>query len=59
MNQFYNESGQKYYDVEFITPTSFKSNGRYMIYPDLGMIYRSLMKNTVLCQNRICMMKIF
>lgn len=44
MNQFYNESGQKYYDVEFITPTSFKSNGKYMIYPDLGMIYRSLMK---------------
>ena len=37
-------TGQKYYDLEFITPTSFKSNGRYMIYPDLGMIYRSLMK---------------
>ena len=31
-------------NIQFITPTSFKSNGRYMIFPDLRLMYKSLMK---------------
>ena len=41
---FYNVKGDKYYNIEFITPTAFKSNGRYIIFPDLSLIYKSLMK---------------
>lgn len=44
MEQFYEEPGKKYYNIEFMTPTSFKRNGQYQIFPDLSLIYRSLMK---------------
>lgn len=30
--------------LRFLTPTSFKQNGRYMIYPDVRLIFQSLMK---------------
>lgn len=53
LEEFYNESGKRYYNIEFITPTSFKSNGRYMIYPDLRMIYRSLMKKYSAASNEV------
>ena len=43
-DKFYNVKGDKYYNIQFITPTSFKSNGRYMIFPDLRLMYKSLMK---------------
>lgn len=29
--------------IEFLTPTSFKRDGRYVIFPDLELIYKSLM----------------
>lgn len=44
LDEFYNVKGEKYYNIEFITPTSFKSNGRYMIFPDMNLIYKSLMR---------------
>ena len=44
MREFYDKQGERFYNVEFATPTSFKSNGRYEIFPNLEMIYRSLMK---------------
>lgn len=44
LEEFYNVKGEKYYNIQFITPTSFKSNGRYMIFPDLRLMYKSLMK---------------
>ena len=44
LEEFYNVKGDKYYNIQFITPTSFKSNGRYMIFPDLRLMYKSLMK---------------
>lgn len=44
MNRFYNEDSDRYISVEFITPTSFKSNEQYQIFPNIELIYRSLMK---------------
>lgn len=43
MDEFYREEGKKHFTIEFLTPTSFKSNGRYIIMPDLRLIYQSLM----------------
>ena len=44
MKEFYEEEGQRFYNIEFMTPTSFKSNGKYVIFPNIEMISRSLMK---------------
>lgn len=35
---------EKYLTVEFITPTSFKSNDTYALFPDVRMFFASLMK---------------
>lgn len=44
MNKFYTEDGERTICIELLTPTSFKSNNEYLIFPDLELIYRSLMK---------------
>lgn len=44
LEEFYNIKGEKHYNIEFITPTSFKSEGRYKIFPDLCLMYKSLMR---------------
>lgn len=33
-----------YISIDFITPIAFKSEGKYIFYPDIRLIYRSLMK---------------
>ncbi len=43
LDQFYTESCGPYLNLEFLTPASFKSNGKYVIIPDLRYIYQSLM----------------
>lgn len=43
LNEFYSDSHEKYFNVRFVTPASFKSNNRYVIMPDLRLIYQSLM----------------
>lgn len=42
-DKFNNEDANRSITIEFITPTSFKRNGSYVIYPDLELIYKSLM----------------
>lgn len=44
LNEFYNENCPKYMKISFLTPTSFKSEGKYVIYPNLRLLYQSLMK---------------
>lgn len=41
---FYEEKCSKYLELTFCTPTSFKRDGKYVIYPDLELIYGSLMR---------------
>lgn len=44
VDEFYTENCSKYLNVSFLTPTSFKQEGKYVIYPDLKLIYGSLMR---------------
>ncbi len=44
LDHFYNIDSDRYINIEFITPTSFKSNEVYQIFPNVELIYRSLMK---------------
>ena len=39
LNEFYNENCPKYMKISFLTPTSFKSEGKYVIYPNLRLLY--------------------
>lgn len=43
LDEFYSNECDKYLNLEFLTPASFKSNGRYVIMPDMRYIYQSLM----------------
>ncbi len=43
LNEFYSVGGSRYLNLEFLTPASFKSHGRYVIMPDTRYIYQSLM----------------
>ena len=43
LEEFYSDSYNRYLNLEFLTPTAFKSNGKYMIMPDMRYIYQSLM----------------
>lgn len=37
------EDSERILKVEFVTPTTFKSQGEYVFYPDITLIYQSLM----------------
>ncbi len=48
LQEFYSPSadaspGNKILSFEFVTPTSFRSNGKYVIMPDAELIFKSLM----------------
>lgn len=43
LNEFYSDAYDRYLNLEFLTPTSFKSGGMYVNIPDLRYIYQSLM----------------
>lgn len=44
IKEFYDKKCERYLEVNFLTPTAFKRDGKYMIYPDLQLIYGSLMR---------------
>ena len=41
---FYNGQSSKYITLQFVTPTAFKQNGRYINFPDVRAMYSGLMK---------------
>ncbi len=41
---FYQEQASRYITIQFVTPTAFKQNGRYINYPDVRLIYSNIMK---------------
>lgn len=43
LDEFYSDICSRYLSLEFLTPTSFKSDGRYIIIPEVRYIYQSLM----------------
>lgn len=44
LDEFYQESCPRYLELTFLTPTAFKRDGTYVFYPDLRLIYASLMR---------------
>ena len=42
MDKYYFEESERYFHIKFCTPTAFKSQGKYIFYPDLQLIYQSL-----------------
>lgn len=42
IEKYYLTDSKRYIRINFATPTSFKSNGKYMIYPTTRAIYQSL-----------------
>ena len=43
LKEFYEIPAHRFLNLTFQTPTAFKSNGKYVFYPDIRMIYQSLM----------------
>lgn len=43
MEEFYTGTGSRYLNLEFMSPTAFKSDGKYVIIPDTKYIFQSLM----------------
>ncbi len=43
MEEFYTREADKYFTLHFISPASFKSNGKYIFYPDLELLFRNVM----------------
>ncbi len=43
MDEFYDKYAERYFNIRFKTPTSFKMNGRYIFYPDMELMYRNIM----------------
>ena len=43
MDSFYDDECSRYINIQFISPTAFKKDGRYVFYPDIRCIFQSLM----------------
>lgn len=55
MNEFYSNTASHFLNLEFLTPVSFKSNGRYVIMPEMRYIYRSLMNKYSAASSKVDM----
>lgn len=43
VNEFYTDKPGHCFQVSLLTPTAFKQRGKFVIYPDIRLIYQSLM----------------
>lgn len=43
VNEYYFQNGNRRVRIQFLSPTSFKQNGRYVFRPDIRLIFQSLM----------------
>lgn len=49
---YFSDLSSKYIELEFVTPTAFKSNGRYVNYPDIRMFMSSLIRKYDFCSEK-------
>lgn len=54
-NEFYSEDSSRIFRIDFLSPTSFKRDGRYHFYPDIELVYRSLMQKFDASSNEVSM----
>ncbi len=45
------DNANKFITIKFLTPTAFKSQGEYVFFPDVRMIFQSLMKKYDACSD--------
>lgn len=43
VNRYYFQNGNRRVHIQILSPTSFKQSGRYVFYPDIRLIFQSLM----------------
>ena len=43
VERYYFKDGRRRVRIQFLSPVSFKQNGRYLFYPDIRLIFQSLM----------------
>lgn len=53
--EFYSDTDGHYLNLEFLTPVSFKSHGRYIIIPDTRYIFQSLMNKYSAASDKVDM----
>ena len=49
---YFSDSASRFVEIEFVTPTAFKSNGAYINYPDVKMLLSSLIRKYDLCSEK-------
>ncbi len=42
-HMFYQQDANRFITIQFLTPTAFKQNGKYINYPDIRLIFSSMM----------------
>lgn len=52
INDFYEKTAEKYFTIHFLSPTSFKSNGNYIFYPEVQLIFQNLMNKYSACSDK-------
>lgn len=52
INNFYEEESGKYFTIHFVSPTSFKSNGKYIFYPELELLFKNIMNKYSACSDK-------
>lgn len=55
LDEFYSNEAGRFLNIEFLTPVSFKSDGRYVIMPEMRYIYRSLMNKYSAASSKVDM----
>ena len=55
LDEFYDRKCSIYLEVSFLTPSAFKREGNYVFYPDLSLIYGSLMRKYSAISQQISM----
>lgn len=58
LDEFYSGNAPPFISVEFLTPTSFKQNGRYMVLPDIRLLCQSLMQKYSAASGQFDMMDV-
>ncbi len=55
LEEFYDKPGDRYLNIRFLTPTAFKQDGHYVNYPDLRLLFGSLMRKYSQASERLGM----
>ena len=55
LEEFHDKPGNRHLNIRFLTPTAFKQDGHYVNYPDLRLLFGSLMRKYSQASERLGM----